>query len=579
MSNKKIGSYKRKESVLKNKLFKDKKFLILLILLVVLIVVGIVFYVVRNRPSTERMTLNEYYELKEGEMAVLSDKEYYADKNSINGIVRDGMPYVKVDIVNEIVDDVFAYDNVEHVVCFTTPNGTVKAKGAEHQYLNNGVAVAVDYQPFVEENQTAYIALEFVKATADITYTFTTDPDRVVIHPAGKERTIAKIDGDTQMRRFGGVKSKILKDAKDGEEVTLVEDYGRWSLVVSEDGVRGCVKNSDLEDKEKITNKRTLPEVKYTHNLYNEKIRMGWYQVGNAAGNATISETIASAPGMNVISPTWIQIKDNKGAVSNNGTASAVETCHSNGIKVWALVGNVDHDVDENTLLNVTSARENLINNIMNNATSLGVDGINVDIEDIDKTAYDGYVEFLKELSIKCKEKNMVLSVDDYSPNSSNYNIKMQERYADYLIFMGYDEHWTGSPEAGSNASIDFVRSGIKAFLDLGVDKERLILGIPFYTRVWTNNNGILTSEAIPMKKTEEILSKNNAVASWDKELCQNYAEWNTPTGQSMIWIEDNKSLTNKCELAMEKGLAGVSGWKLGQEDDGIWEMIGKTVK
>lgn len=574
-----IKQQNKKKNILN--IFKDKRFILMLVILAVLIVIGIIVYSVKYSPSKERMSLEEYFELKEGEMAVIDDEEYIATRpgSVINGFYRDNMPYVKIDIVNKIIEDTMVYDSEEHIVRYTTPNGINSTSANQKSYTNNGVTKPTNFITFIEENNTAYIALGFVKETADISYTFSEEPNRVVVHKAGKERTVAKIDGDIPMRRFGGVKSKILKDAKDGEEVTVIENYGRWSLVISEDGVLGCVKNSNLEDKEKITNKGSLDEVKYTHNHLKERVRMGWFQATNVKANDYLGTALETAKGMNVICPTWLQMKDNSGSIVNVGSKQATDLCHSKGLKVFALVGNIERDVDEKVLFNKTSSRDNLINNIIIQAESIGVDGINVDVEAISATSLDGYIEFIKELSIKCKEKNLILSVDNYTQLSNDYDVEIQAKYADYIVLMGYDEHWSGGDEAGSNASIGFVKDGIKAMLDLGVEKDQLILGIPFYTRLWTINGTNISSKVVSMKETDAILKTNNAQKTWNKECGQYFAEWNNIEGQQQIWIEDNKSLEEKINVVNDKELAGISAWKLGYEDISTWEMIEKKVK
>lgn len=564
---------------LKN-LFKDKRFIIMLVILVVLIVAGIILYNVRYSPTSETMTLEEYYEVADGETAIIIDGELISKTDGTAlGLVRNNKPYVQAELINDSIKDVYAYDKVGHTVCYTTKEGTYKANAGSKGYTFNGQSVNKDYVPFIEEAGRAYISLAFIKDSNGTDYTFNENPARTAIYTAGKERTTATVRKDTPMRRFGGNRSKILSTAKEDEEVTIVDNYGSWSQILTEEGVLGCVENGYLKDKETNNNKTGAAQEELNHNLMKEKIRMGWHQIFNNTANDQVSSVISVAEGMNVISPTWIQIKDNKGNINDMSTASYVQFCHDKNIKVWSLVSNIEKDVDEGSLFKVAQNRENLINNIINSVTAVGADGINVDMESVGDANVDGYVEFIKELALKCKEKGLVLSVDNYNIDSANYKVGIQSRYADYIVLFGYDETWTGSPTAGSNNSMGFVKEGVEDMLDEGVDKNQLILAIPFYTRLWTQTGQNVTSETVSLKDTPDLLAKNNATPTWIKENKENYAEWQKGDGKCMIWIVDDKSLKERCDYAMSKNIAGISAWKLGYETVDTWKMIKDTVK
>lgn len=564
---------------LKN-LFKDKRFIIMLVILVVLIVAGIILYNVRYSPTSETMTLEEYYEVADGETAIIIDGELISKTDGTAlGLVRNNKPYVQAELINDSIKDVYAYDEVGHTVCYTTKEGTYKANAGSKGYTFNGQSVNKDYVPFIEEAGRAYISLAFIKDSNGTDYTFNENPARTAIYTAGKERTTATVRKDTPMRRFGGNRSKILSTAKEDEEVTIVDNYGSWSQILTEEGVLGCVENGYLKDKETNNNKTGAAQEELNHNLMKEKIRMGWHQIFNNTANYQVSSVVSVAEGMNVISPTWIQIKDNKGNINDMSSASYVKFCHDKNIKVWSLVSNIEKDVDEGSLFKVAQNRENLINNIINSVTAVGADGINVDMESVGDANVDGYVEFIKELALKCKEKGLVLSVDNYNIDSANYKVGIQSRYADYIVLFGYDETWTGSPTAGSNNSMGFVKEGVEDMLDEGVDKNQLILAIPFYTRLWTQTGQNVTSETVSLKDTPDLLAKNNATPTWIKENKENYAEWQKGDGKCMIWIVDDKSLKERCDYAMSKNIAGISAWKLGYETVDTWKMIKDTVK
>ena len=189
---------------------------------------------------------------------------------------------------------------------------------------------------------------------------------------------------------------------------------------------------------------------------------MAWHQITNADANTTIASVLQNTKGINVISPTWFYLNDNNGNIASLASSDYVNYCHQNGIEVWALVSNLENkDVDTTSVLTYTSKRENLINNLISAAIQYNFDGINVDFEALSSEVGDSYIQFIRELSLKCANNGIVLSVDDYVPTSYTafYNRAEQAVFADYVVVMAYDEHYSGSEEAGSVASIGFLRS------------------------------------------------------------------------------------------------------------------------
>ena len=216
----------------------------------------------------------------------------------------------------------------------------------------------------------------------------------------------------------------------------------------------------------------------------------------------------------------------------------------------------------------------------MNYVLEYNIDGINIDLEGINYESGEHFTQFLRELSIECRLNGIVLSVDNYVPRESNtfYNRKEQGIVADYVIIMGYDEHWGGGGVAGSVASIDYVRDGIEKTLE-EVSAEKVINAIPFYTRVWKTNNGEVTSEALGMEKAEEFIAKYDVPTVWDEETCQNYGEIEMGSTLYQVWLEDAQSIETKLTVMKSYDLGGVAAWKLGLEDKSIWDVIDAFVK
>lgn len=219
--------------------------------------------------------------------------------------------------------------------------------------------------------------------------------------------------------------------------------------------------------------------------------------------------------------------------------------------------------------------RERLINNLVSDTLAVGADGINLDFEQIAYEAGEHYVEFIRELSIACRANNLVLSVDNYVPRESttHYNRREQGIVADYVIIMGYDEHWGGGGVAGSVASLPYVYDGIEQTLK-EVPSYKVINAVPFYTRVWKNNGGDVTSDALGMDATQNFIKENNIETKWDEEACQYYGEKAMNGVLYQVWVEDNESIAAKLNVMDSHNLGGVAAWKLGFENKSVWDVI-----
>ena len=230
-------------------------------------------------------------------------------------------------------------------------------------------------------------------------------------------------------------------------------------------------------------------------------------------------------------------------------------------------------------MLSKTSSRQNLIQQLMHAALAVGMDGINIDFEYLSEEVGKHFLEFLRELSIECHKNNLVLSVDNPVPEdfTSHYDRAEQGRVVDYVIIMGYDEHYVGSEEAGSVASLPWVEQGIIDTLE-EVPASRVINAIPFYTRLWKTQGGSLSSEAIGMDQAQDVISKYEVETYWDKNAGQNYGSYETEEGYFQIWIEDAQSVAAKVKLVPKYGLAGVAQWKLGFENSSIWSVISENL-
>lgn len=555
-----------------------KKVIPVLVAIALIIVIGGVglFTMVLKKYSYSdaRMDLKEYFAITGAdEVAIVLQNEQIETKAKLSG----GVYYLDFDSVQRLLNDRFYEDRTEMLLLYTTPSQIIRTTIGSDVYFQGDMEVKQDYLLSFYEGETLYVAMDFVKLFTNFSYKTFQEPNRMQLSTSWGEAVVAEIKKDTAVRYKGGVKSDILRKLSKGEQVTLLEKLENWSKIKTEDALIGYVENKMLTGEETIqeTPAAHYEEPVYTSLTREEKINLGWHQVMSEAANATLEAVVAQTKGMNVISPTWFSLIDNEGGIRSIASQDYVNKAHNMGMEVWALVDNFDQNVSSYEVLSKTSTRTRLIQNLMSEVLRYGIDGINVDFEDLRYDAGEPFVQFLRELSIQCRANGIVLSVDNYVPREStaHYNRKEQGIVADYVIIMGYDEHWGSGGVAGSVASIGFVEDGIVQTLE-EVPSNKVINALPFYTRVWKTKNGEVTSEAVDMEVAANFISNNQVETWWDEETCQNYGEIQKGETLYQVWLEDAKSIETKLSVMKNYDLGGVAAWKLGLETPDIWTVM-----
>lgn len=559
-----------------------KKILPVLIAIVLIIVIGGVSFgikfVEKYSYSEERADLAAYFNMSgDSDVAIVLGDELIGERAMLSG----GVYYLDLFTVHEYFNDRFYEDKEEGLLLYTLPDDIVRTVVGSSEVSDKNGTQSLEYAPARYEGDTLYIAIDYVKRFADFSYEGFTEPNRLQIYNSWPERQVADISRDTAVRVLGGVKSEILKDMKAGDKVTVLEQMETWSKVKTQDAIIGYVENKRLSQ-----SRAELPipvtdyqEPEYTSLTRDHKINLGWHVIGSEAGNDRLGEAVANTKGLNVISPTWFKLSDNEGNFTSFASRSYVEKAHGMGLEVWALVENIEYkdSISMYEILSSTTTRARLIDGLVDAVTACGADGINVDFELISTDCGEHFVEFIRELSIPCRANGIVLSVDNYVPrgDTSHYDRAEQGVVADYVIIMGYDEHYAGSSEAGSVASIDFVEDGIKRTVE-EVPAHKIINAVPFYTRIWeTTSGGELGSQAVGMEVAQEYVREHNIVTEWDEETCQNYGEYTENGSLFQVWLEDARSLEVKLNIMDKYQIGGVACWRLGYEEPEIWDVIG----
>lgn len=533
------------------------------------VITGGVFLYWKFGPSRERADLTSVYKADKNETVLYLNYE----KQEAVGIYENGQTYLPMDWVSENVNSRFYWDEGEEMLVYALPEEILYADGS---------SVGSGGQPLIlEKEDGVYVSMGLV-----LNYTKVriqafdrTDAKRVFIEDTFENVPMADVRGTVQVRTKKDVKSPILTECRRGDSVTVLETDEKWVKVATPDGHVGYVKNRKLKNLRSETMESDFKEPVYQNISLDEKILLAFHQVTIPEANGKLEELLEPSEGVNVIVPTWFTLSSNDGDYESLASRSYVDKAHEKGLQVWAMLDNFSKECSKNVqseiLLSKTATRQKLIADMMEEAENYGFDGFNLDFESLKPEAMPHYVQFIREMSIACRERGLVLSVDNYVPSgyTADYNRKEQGIVADYVIIMGYDEHYAGG-EKGSTASIEFVEKGITDTL-LEVPKEKIINAVPFYTRLWTEEDGKTTSSALGIYKAKEWIKENDVELSWQEDLGQYYGEHKeSETATEYLWMEEEKSLGLKMDLIRKYDLAGTAGWKLGLESPEIWDVI-----
>ena len=551
--------------------------------------------------SKEYVTLNDYmmlhYTDDDGnevtatsadgnEMAAVACDNEYVNKYAFE---KDGDTYMDISGVKKYIDDRFYYDSTENTVMYTNAT-TIYTSPVGSNEVTGNTKENLDFTSSVMDGEICYVNLKYISKYIDFDYKYAKangdKPAVVVVNTKSREDKNGTVKKNTQIRTDADYMADIVSDVKADTKLTILDKGDEWDKVATDDGVIGYILNKRVKvgKTTKVSYKNDYDT--YTHNVLDKKISLAWHQVMYSSSNSGLSDMIKNAKGLNVISPTWFSVSDSKGEVSSIGSADYVKKAHSAGLDVWGLVSDFETDGNGDyyikTVVNNTKARQKMVSNIMKYASLYDLDGINVDFEYINVSEGAGYLQFLRELSIECRKKGIVLSIDNYQPSAWTefYDRNQQGRLADYVVVMNYDEHTTSSNEAGSVSSLTFTEEGLKNTIDEVGDASRVINGMPFYTRMWyTDTTGSVTSEILGMSQAGQSVENMGMSSAWDEKTSQNYAELETGSGKYQMWLEDEQSLEEKLKLFQKYELAGVAEWKLGLERNSVWDLIEQYLK
>lgn len=558
---------------------------IVLILLVAAVAFGSMLFE-KFSYSKNQADLNEYYGITQADEVAIVMQDSVVDEKAK---LVEGMSYFTLSTVEKYFTDRFYVNSAEQVLLFTTDTDIVRINigdGSNIMYVSDA-GQELPYKAAFYEGDTLYIAADYVQKYANFEYHVYDTPLRMQVYTQWNSYTAMTLSKKTALRYQGGVKSDILAELESGDEVEVLEQMDNWSKVKTSDAVIGYVENKCLTGEKTVERLCTtgFQEIVYSNVKKEGTINLAFHQVFNEVGGNDLVSALAATKAVNVVSPTWFRLSSSSGDFTSIANVSYVSKAHELGIEVWALITDVDSadlygvDIDFVELFSSSANRKYLIDGLMAQVDAYGLDGINIDFEKVRSDSGIHFVQFLRELSIETRKRGVVLSVDNYVPSeyTAHYNRKEQGIVADYLIIMGYDEHYVGGGEAGSNASIGFVEKGIVNTKEV-VPADKIINAVPFYTRVWESSADGLKASTLTMASQADWIARTGVSPVWIDEVCQNYAEYESDGTVYQCWLEDTESLRVKLSVMKAQEIAGVASWKLGIEDPAVWDVIAEYV-
>jgi len=555
---------------------KKRMIPVLIALILILIISGIgllSLYIEKYSYSKEQYDLNTYFEVSQNDaVALLMKNELIATK----GKYYQNQVYLPYDYAIENINSRLYYDDVEGLLIYTTPTQIIESQVGASEESVDGVAQALDYQISILSDGILYISTNYLKKYSNFSIEYFEQPSRACIQTQWGTTTIATIQRETAVRYQGGVKSKVLRSLAKDEDVKILEKLENWSKIMTKDGFIGYVENKRLKDERQVEETPVLEVANqdYTSMKKDTKINLVWNLITNASANGNVSAMLDKTKSVNVVSPTWYRLSDNQGGMESLVSTDYINAMHQRGVEVWALVDNFTYDIDTTAVLTSTKTRRVIIQTLVDSVKQNGIDGINVDFELVPNEAGPAYVQFMRELSVYCRKEGIILSVDIFPPSeyTAHYNLKELGIVTDYVIIMGYNEHYKGGGKIGPVASINFVEKGIADTVAV-VPSEKVINALPFYAVIWKTSD-VINAEAVSMAGAKQFVADQGLTPTWDEVNCYQYVMVNKDNVNYELWIEDEQSIGTKLNVMSNYQLAGVAAWRLGQETPQVWDVI-----
>lgn len=552
----------------KNERNSSKLIFNIFIVIVFLAILGGVFYLSPNyiredyEGKTKVLINNNNVTLK------MKNDVYIDDNNNVFFSLAD---------VRNYFDKYIEYDKENGDIVTTSEINIAKMSTKDNKITINGEEEELNSSA-IERNDTIYIPFsEISEKVYDVDLEYIQDTNTIIIDSLDRKQEVASTTKETKLKYKPQTLSGTLEKLEANEEVVYIEETNNWVEVRAKDGTIGYIKKEDLGNVE------VEREAKEYIERVEGKVNLVWDYYSEYVDAP--DRTGENMDGVNVVSPSFFSLtRGSNGEIYDNaedGGAEYIKWAHNNNYQVWAMFSNNSLKDTTSQILNDYEKRETMIENLMNLVEEYNLDGVNVDFENMNESDKDVYSRFLIELAPRLKKIGKTLSVDVTAPDGSEtwslcFDRNTIANVADYIVFMAYDQYGTSSNKAGTTAGYNWVEANIKKFLGQeDVDPEKIILGIPLYMRLWEEEeDGTAEPEVVNMRNMFDVLPENQE-ATWDEELKQYYVEYEEDGNKYKMWVENEKSVGEKINLANQYNLAGIAFWEKDREtNDEFWTFV-----
>ena len=548
-------------------------------IIVVAILLGLVYFVFKVAPNYVNTDIADKTNL------VINNSNITKDLKK-DVIIENGVIYISKEDIENFFDPYIYYDEKYNQIITTSDNQVTSMVVGENSMINNGTRVESS-GTVIQRDDTYYIPFSSLKDTYNVEINYIESSDTVTVDSKNRKYVLADSRKNNDVKAYPTVFSRNVDKIEEGETVTVVQNaegqnstVDNWTEIRTDTGKIGYVKTDTLVNE--FIKRQAIEKDKQIEG----NISMAWDYFTENEYPPDRSET--DIKGINVISPTFFTlVNEGQGRINDNagdrGT-QYVEWAHSNGYKVWPSISNNSYIETTAEIMRDYNLRQDLIENIVSLVVKYDLDGINIDFENMHDEDKDLFSRFIIELKPRLNEIGAVLSVDVTAPDGSEewslcYDRNVIGDVADYIVFMAYDQNGDSVAEPGTNAGYNWVKANIEKFIGQeDVEADKIILGIPFYTRLWEVSNGeIVEIWRINMNVIDEIVP-DGATKTWDDDLKQYYIEFVEDGRTNMLWVEDDESIREKLSLVQEYGLAGAAYWEKDRETDSVWSVISEAL-
>ena len=554
----------------KRKLDK-KKVTKALIILVAIIIIGVILYQINN---------NIVFDKNKNINLVINNKNITSNLKKDIFIQDDEIYISKQDLGNFF--DKYIYEDTQNNQIITTYDTKIAAISLDENKISiNGVSKKT-YARTIKKDDAIYLPIKELEDVYGIEISYIENSKVITIDSISKEQKKAIVTKNLPVKSTKKFIAKTVDKIKKGSYVVVISEDNGYTRIRTENGKIGYIKSKYLANE--VTVRENMEKTKQVEG----KVNLVWDYYSTVA-NAP-DRTGTTIDGINVVSPAFFHLNKNGELEENVGEAGKkyIEWAHNNGYKVWPMVQNSEAgsiNVTSN-IMNDYNKRQELISQIIVYCVKYKLDGVNIDFENMKQEDKNMYSRFIIELEPRLKEIGMTLSVDVTAPDGSEtwsmcFDRNVIGDVADYIVFMAYDEYGASSNKSGTTAGYDWVELGIKKFIETEeIKEEKIILAIPLYTRVWTEDSSrkITSKNTVSMKNTYSIIP-NGVEKQWNDSLKQYYVEYKDGNNTKKIWIEDETSLKEKISLIKKYKLGGVASWQKGMETDNFWEFLKNEIQ